>query len=217
ALILVPFSILMLSYVSFQRLQRLAPIIPILLLLSVGSSAQAQPARHTISGTVKAASTGETLVGATVRIKERPQTSTAANAYGFYSLSAPTGNYTLVVSFSGYNATEIAIRLDQDRTMDIDLAVKDQLQEIVVGANRPNNNQIVSPQMGVEKLNMAQIRNVPVLFGEKDVLRTISLLPGVQAAGEGNTGFFVRGGGADQNLILLDEAPVYNASHLLGF
>jgi len=217
ALIFVPFSILMLSYVSFQRLQRIAPIIPILLLLSVGSNAQGQPARHTISGTVKAASTGETLVGATVRLKERPQSTTTANAYGFYSLSAPTGSYTLVVSFSGYSAMEVAIKLDHEKTTDIALAVKDQLQEVVVGANRPNNNQIVSPQMGVEKLNMAQIRNVPVLFGEKDVLRTISLLPGVQAAGEGNTGFFVRGGGADQNLILLDEAPVYNASHLLGF
>jgi len=228
-LILVPLSILMLSYISFHRLQRLAPIVPLLLLLSLGNIARAQQPqhsqethhtqepRHTISGTVKASSTGETLVGASVRLKENPHNGTAANAYGFYSLSAPPGNYTLVVSFTGYTAAEIPITLDRDRSVDIPLNAKDQLQEVVVGANRTNNNQVSSPQMGVERLNTTQIRNVPVLFGEKDVLRTISLLPGVQAAGEGNTGFFVRGGASDQNLILLDEAPVYNASHLLGF
>ena len=88
---------------------------------------------------------------------------------------------------------------------------------MVISANKPNNDNVASPQMGADKLNMSQINNVPVLLGEKDILKTISLLPGVKSAGEGNTGFYVRGGASDQNLILLDEATVYNASHLFGF
>jgi hypothetical protein len=107
--------------------------------------------------------------------------------------------------------------LNKPITVNIALSAKNELKEVVVNGNRPNNDQIASPQMGVEKLNMSQINNVPVLLGEKDVLKTMTLLPGIQSAGEGNTGFFVRGGASDQNLILLDEAPVYNASHLLGF
>jgi len=173
--------------------------------------------RFTVSGTIKDAATGETLIGATVRLKEIPQSGTTANNYGFYSLTAAQGNYTIVVSYTGYATNEQPIQLDKSVSLNVSLSAKNQLQEVVIGGNRPNNDQLVSPQMGVEKLNMAQINNVPVLLGEKDVLKTISLLPGVQAAGEGNTGFFVRGGASDQNLILLDEATVYNASHLLGF
>ena len=101
--------------------------------------------------------------------------------------------------------------------INVPLAVKSDLQEVAIRADRPNNDNIASAQMGVEKLNMAQINQVPVLLGEKDILKTLSLLPGVKSAGEGNTGFYVRGGGADQNLILLDEATVYNASHFFGF
>lgn len=186
-----------------------------LLFLTITLPAWAQK-DFTISGTIKMAASGETLIGATVLLKENAQGATA-NAYGFYSLSATPGNYTLVISYTGYTTLEIMLSLVKDTTLDIALTEKEQLQTVVVGANRPNNNQVVSPQMGVEKLNMAQIKNVPVLMGEKDILKTISLLPGVKAAGEGNTGFYVRGGAADQNLILLDEAPVYNASHLLGF
>jgi hypothetical protein len=173
--------------------------------------------RFTVSGTIKDAATGETLIGATVRLKEIPQSGTTANNYGFYSLTGGQGNYTIVVSYTGYATNEQPIQLDKSVSLNVSLSAKNQLQEVVIGGNRPNNDQLVSPQMGVEKLNMAQINNVPVLLGEKDVLKTISLLPGVQAAGEGNTGFFVRGGASDQNLILLDEATVYNASHLLGF
>ena len=191
-------------------------ILLVIVLLILASPILAQK-RYTISGTVKDAATGETLAGATARLKENATSSTVANAYGFYSLSAAAGSYTLVVSYTGYGTLEMTIALTKDLTQALTLAAISQLQEVVVGANRPNNHQIVSPQMGVEKLNLAQVKNVPVLFGEKDILRTISLLPGVKAAGEGNTGFFVRGGASDQNLILLDEAPVYNASHLLGF
>jgi hypothetical protein len=190
------------------------PLVVVLLILASPLLAQK---RYTVSGTVKDAATGETLAGATARLKESGTSSAVANAYGFYSLSAAAGSYTLVVSYTGYGTIDIPIVLTKDMTQEVNLAAKDQLQEVVVGANRPNNHQITSPQMGLEKLSMAQVKNVPVLFGEKDILRTISLLPGVKAAGEGNTGFFVRGGASDQNLILLDEAPVYNASHLLGF
>lgn len=173
--------------------------------------------RFTISGTLKDLSTGETLIGATVRIKELPQTGTATNSYGFYSLSAPAGEYTLLYTYIGYETISKKVSLQQSQTINISLSSKSELTEVVISANRPNNDNIASPQMGMEKLNMAQINNVPVLMGEKDVLKTISLMPGVKSAGEGNTGFYVRGGASDQNLILLDEATVYNASHLLGF
>lgn len=170
----------------------------------------------TISGTIKDASTGETLIGATVRIKEIPQSGTASNNFGFYSLSAPEGDYTLIYSYIGYDAQTKQVSLHKTQVIDIKLEAKGTLNEVVVHANRPNNDQIVSPQMGVEKLNMAQINKVPVVLGEKDILKTIALMPGVKSAGEGNTGFYVRGGSSDQNLILLDGAPVYNASHLFG-
>jgi len=171
----------------------------------------------TLNGTVKDAATGETLIGATIRFREIPQSGTASNAYGFYSITAPQAQYTLLVSYSGYETISQTIELTKSTTINISLSAKNELKEVVISANRPNNDQIASPQMGVEKLNMSQINNVPVLLGEKDVLKTITLLPGIQSGGEGNTGFFVRGGASDQNLILLDEAPVYNASHLLGF
>jgi hypothetical protein len=188
----------------------------LLLILVTTLSASAQK-RYTVSGTIKSATTGETLIGASVRLKEIGQSGSVANAYGFYSLSANPGTYTLVVSYTGYETIEQPISLIGNQAIDIAMNARTQLQEVVIGSNHPNNNAIVSPQMGIEKLNMSQVNKTPVLFGEKDVLRTISLLPGIKAAGEGNTGFFVRGGASDQNLILLDEAPVYNASHLLGF
>ena len=173
--------------------------------------------KYTVSGTIKDASTGEQLIGATIRIKELPQNGTITNSYGFYSISAPAGKYTLVFTFTGYEAVVREISLSQSLEVNIDLQSKNELKEIVIKANKPNDDNVVSPQMGQEKLNMAQVNNVPVLLGEKDILKTISLLPGVKSAGEANTGFYVRGGAADQNLILLDEATVYNASHFFGF
>ena len=197
-------------YLPMQKLHLLVAI----MLTSLSALAQTT---FTVSGTVKDGSTGETLIGATVRIREIPQSGTATNAYGFYSLSAPQGQYTLLVSYSGYESFSQTIDLNRPMTIGVALSARNELKEVVINGNRPNNDQIASPQMGVEKLNMSQINNVPVLLGEKDVLKTVTLLPGIQSAGEGNTGFFVRGGASDQNLILLDEAPVYNASHLLGF
>lgn len=171
----------------------------------------------TISGTIKDNSTGETLSGASVRIKELPQKGTATNSYGFYSITVPEGEYTLIYTYIGYSPVARQVSLHKNQVIDMKLTPSSSLAEVVVSANRPNNDQIVSPQMGVEKLNMAQITSVPVVLGEKDILKTITLMPGVKSGGAGNSGFYVRGGASDQNLILLDEAPVYNASHLLGF
>ena len=173
--------------------------------------------KFTISGSVKDEATGEQLIGATISISELPQNGTTTNSYGFYSVSANDGVYTLSFSYVGHETVSRQISLHQNQVVNIALPNKSELQEVVIRANKPNNDNVASPLMGEEKLNMSQINNVPVLLGEKDVLKTISLLPGVKSAGEGNTGFYVRGGASDQNLILLDEATVYNASHLLGF
>lgn len=173
--------------------------------------------KYTISGTIRDKETGEQLIGATVRIKDVPSSATATNNYGFYSFSAPAGDYTLIVTYIGYQTLSRQVSVHQNQVLNIAISYKSDLKEVVISANKPNNDQVRSPQMGVEKLNMAQINNVPVLMGEKDILKTISLLPGVKAASEGNTGFYVRGGASDQNLIQLDEATVYNASHLFGF
>ncbi|GGA99447.1 TonB-dependent receptor [Puia dinghuensis] len=172
----------------------------------------------TVDGTIRDKKTGEVLIGATVSLLEIPRSGIMSNAYGFYSISASPGHYTLLVSFSGYQPDTVIINLDKNLLLPIELTTaSNQLAEIVVSAQKRNDNTISSPLMGVQKLTTTDIKNVPVLFGEKDVLKTIQLLPGIQFASDGNSGFYVRGGGADQNLILLDEATVYNPSHLLGF
>ncbi|RRN77056.1 hypothetical protein EIM50_21540, partial [Pseudoxanthomonas sp. SGD-10] len=171
---------------------------------------------YTVSGIVSDAETGETLVGASVRIIGDRQSGTTTNPYGFYSITLPSGSYEIIVSYIGYKAFSEKLNIAADQKLNIKLQSATQLQEVVVSAERRNEN-VTNPQMGVEKLNVKDIKNIPVLFGERDVLKTLQLLPGVSNAGEGNSGFYVRGGATDHNLILLDEAPVYNASHLLGF
>ena len=173
--------------------------------------------KFTISGNIKDAATGEVLIGATIRIQELSKNGAASNNYGFYSLSAPAGDYTVIFSYVGYVPVLQKLSLHKDQVLNMVLGAKSDLQEVVVSANKPNNDNVRSAQMGIEKLNMTQINSVPVLLGERDILKTISLIPGVKTASEGNTGFYVRGGASDQNLILLDEATVYNASHLFGF
>jgi outer membrane cobalamin receptor len=161
--------------------------------------------------------TGEVLIGATVSILDQSRSGVTSNAYGFYSVTAPSGKYKLLVSFTGYTSDTLPIVLDKNLLLPITLdPAGDQLTEVVVSARKANEN-VTKPLMGVQKLTTSEIRNIPVLFGEKDVLKTIQLLPGIQFAGDGNSSFYVRGGAADQNLILLDEATVYNPSHLLGF
>lgn len=173
-------------------------------------------AAQTISGATRDAATGEELIGVTIRVLELENTGTASNEYGFYSLTLPEGRYTLVASYVGYTAFEQAIQLDKDLHLDLKLTEGALLTEVTVSAERPDDN-LSRTEMGIEKLNVREINRLPVLFGERDILKTLQLLPGIKGAGDGNSGFYVRGGGLDQNLILLDEAPVYNASHLLGF
>ena len=173
--------------------------------------------KYTISGYVKDARTGEELIGAAVIIKEIPSTGTYTNAYGFYSITIPQGTYTISAQFIGYEPKSFQVTLKQNIKQEFTISEKtSELGEVVITAEKKNEN-ISKNEMGVEKMIMREIKNVPVLMGEKDVLKTLQLTPGVKSAGEGNSGFYVRGGAADQNLILLDEATVYNASHLLGF
>ncbi|MCB9354010.1 MAG: TonB-dependent receptor [Saprospiraceae bacterium] len=174
--------------------------------------------KNTVSGNVKDAANGEDLIGATITVRELPGTGITSNAYGFYALSLPPGQYTLRFNYLGYTPLEKPVDLTKsDQTLHIHMqASAAQLAEVEIKAIRDDRN-ISNNEMGVARLSPAEIRSVPVIFGEPDILKTLQLMPGVQSAGEGNTGFFVRGGASDQNLILLDEAPVYNASHLLGF
>lgn len=172
--------------------------------------------KFTISGYIRDGSSGEELIGATIFVKELG-TGTSANIYGYYSITIPKGTYTLNYSFLGLETQSKVVELTANQKIDIELGQGSQeLQEVVIEAEAADQN-VTSTQMSSVKMDVAEIKKLPVLFGEVDILKTITLMPGVQAAGEGNTGFFVRGGGPDQNLILLDEAPVYNASHLLGF
>jgi len=172
--------------------------------------------KHTVSGTIKDKSTGETMIGVSVYVPEL-QTGTSCNNYGFYSLTLPEGQYHLIFSFMGYRTDTVSIDLVENLKIDRSLAeASTELTEVIITAEQQDDN-IRSTAIGVEKIDVATAEKLPVIFGEKDIIKTIQLMPGVKSAGEGNGGFFVRGGSADQNLILLDEAPVYNASHLLGF
>jgi hypothetical protein len=177
-----------------------------------------QKQKFVISGTVKDAKTGETLTGATVGFIKPAGPGVVTNAYGYYSITMPESDYQVVISYSGYLTDTVMVRLHADIILNSALKLAgSQLQVVTVSGKRNPNLNILRTPVGVQRLNMEDIKNVPVLFGEKDVLKTIQLLPGIKSAGDGRAGFFVRGGGADQNLILLDEATVYNASHLLGF
>jgi hypothetical protein len=185
------------------------------LFVCLRSSAVAQ--NFSFSGTVRNAETGEALIGASIFVEELKTAGTTTNAYGFYSLTLPKGTYTLRVQFIGFQTKKDTLVLDRDRTMNFNLhegAVN--VGEVVVSAERSNNN-VASTEIGTNNLNVKELQSIPVLLGEKDVLKTIQLLPGIKPTGEGNTGFYARGGGADENLILLDEATVYNPSHILGF
>lgn len=173
--------------------------------------------KYTLSGSIKDAEDGEDLIGATVLVKELANTGAFSNEYGFYSLTLPEGDYTVMVRYVGYELIEKKVSLTENKTQSFELVLEGKaIDEVKITAERDNEN-VTSADMGVIRLDPKEVRNVPVLFGERDIVKTLQLLPGVKSAGEGNSGFYVRGGGTDQNLILLDEAPVYNASHLLGF
>ena len=169
-----------------------------------------------LSGAVRDAESGETLIGAVVSVEPGRQAA-STNAYGFYSLTLPEGQHRITFSYIGYQSYSEEINLSSSQRLNVELRRGDNtIEEVVVSAERKDNN-VSNPQMGVLNFTMEEVKNVPVVFGERDLLKTIQLLPGVQSGGEGTSNFYVRGGGGDQNLILLDEATVYNASHLLGF
>lgn len=171
----------------------------------------------TVSGYIKDASSGETLIGATV-IDSTSQNGTTSNAYGFYSLTIPSGaTTTLVYTYIGFDEVRKTIVATNDITLDMELGFNSQeLTQVTVTANSAKE-QVNSTQMSVDRLSTKDAKLLPALFGEVDILKTIQLKPGVQSAGEGSSGIVVRGGGPDQNLIILDEALVYNPSHLFGF
>ncbi|KQM78792.1 collagen-binding protein [Pedobacter sp. Leaf216] len=173
--------------------------------------------KFTLSGTIRDASSGETLIGATVKIIGASTAATLTNNYGYFALTQPEGTYTVTVSYTGYTAIVKTIDLNKDTKLNEELKSAIDLAEVTVNANNRKNENVKSAQMGLERIDMKSLNSIPVLLGEKDILKTIQLLPGVKSGGEGNTGFYVRGGAADQNLIILDEAVVYNSSHLLGF
>lgn len=170
----------------------------------------------TISGFVKDARNGESLTGAVIYPEENPTIGIATNSYGYFSLTLPTGKYTLVIQFLGYKTQKVLLDLKENLQLTFEMEEESiALKEITITGEK-NNNNVVQSEL-ISKINVREIQNIPVILGEKDIMKTIQLLPGVTPAGEGNAGFYVRGGGVDQNLILLDEAPVYNPSHLLGF
>ena len=172
--------------------------------------------KFTVSGTIKEKTSGETLTGATIGVVEKAGIGVVTNEYGFFSLSLPKGNYTLSISYVGRKQELIALKLDSNITVSINMTEAGSLQDVVITSKRSNSN-ITKASMGTEVLDMKAAAKIPVVFGEKDLVKTIQLMPGVKSNGEGSNGFSVRGGATDQNLIILDEAPVYNASHLLGF
>jgi len=178
---------------------------------------QAQSDKVSLSGTISDSETGETLIGATILVKNR-DAGTSTNEYGFYSLSVPTGDsITVVYSYVGFQSTEKRLLPTEDMTINVGLSPAGvELEEVVVKANS-FREQMNSTEMSVEQVTTREAKLIPVLLGESDILKTIQLKPGIPSGSEGTTGLFVRGGAADQNLILLDEAVVYNPNHLFGF
>ncbi len=186
--------------------------LPFSLLAQDGAKAE----KVTVSGYIKDGQSGETLIGATAYIKELAA-GTNSNEYGFYSISVPPGTYNIEFSYLGFNTQNQQINLTENITLTVELDEESTvISEVVVTAEAEDQN-VAKTEMSVNKLNIKTITKMPALLGEVDVIRSIQLLPGVSTVGEGATGFNVRGGGVDQNLVLLDEAPVYNSSHLFGF
>ena len=169
---------------------------------------------YTISGTVTDAATGETLIGATV-LDARSGKGTVTNAYGHYSLTLRSDSVQIKISYVGYASQHFDFRLTANRQLSVKLKPSVQLDEVTVTAERPGDTR--SSQMSATQMTMEKIKSVPVMFGEADIIKALQLMPGVQSGSEGNSGMYVRGGGPDENLFLLDGVPLYNVSHLGGF
>ena len=193
---------------SYQRhLLLLSLLLPFLLFSQV---------KYTLSGVISEASSNETLIGVTIAIPAL-KTGVTTNEYGFYSLTLPEGTYELQISYLGYQDKIETVTFDQDRKLNFQMIEEaEKLDEVVLTENVERLS-ISKPQMSVNNLSVQTIKNIPVVLGEADIIKSLLLLPGVSNAGEGASGFNVRGGAADQNLILLDEAIIFNSSHLFGF
>jgi hypothetical protein len=190
----------------------LSVIISFLLLPLHGQTAE----RFTVSGFVKEAVSGESLIGVNIYLPDN-KTGTTTNTYGFYSITLPeSDSVEMIFSYVGYAPQTVKFSLLKDIELNIDLKPSIVLNEVTVTADR-TEKQSESVKMSTVKLQVSQVKNVPSLLGEKDVLKVLQLMPGVQKGSEGSSGIYVRGGGPDQNLIILDDAIVYNASHLFGF
>ncbi|MDX2188935.1 MAG: TonB-dependent receptor [Bacteroidota bacterium] len=188
----------------------------ILLMLSKTSFCDDDAAgKVSMSGYIKDAKNGEDIIGATVYVKEL-KTGATTNSYGFYSVTLPKGTYNILISYIGYKSIENQIVINENITQNFMLQVESITTDEVLVSAHPKDENVNNIQMSMNRLTVDQMKKVPVMFGEIDIIKNIQQLPGVQSVGEGSSAFFVRGGSSDQNLILLDEAPVYNASHLAG-
>jgi hypothetical protein len=173
---------------------------------------------NTISGKITNQLDGETLFGVNITTNDFKK-GTTTNEYGFYTLTLPEGNYTIIISYLGFKTQTKEINLNQNQKLNFELEEESNiLEEVIISSKEAKiRNKIKKPQMSVTQLSVKTIKHAPVVLGEVDILKTITLLPGVTTNGEGSSGFNVRGGAADQNLVLLDEATIYNTSHLFGF
>lgn len=193
--------------------------IKVLLLISLfGSVQQAIGQKNfTISGTIKSKNNGESIIGASIKVLNNNY-GTTSNEYGFYSISLAPSTYQIVYSALGKTPDTLNINLAGNIEKNISLTeITYELTSVTVTSSKSAGRSVTGSQMGIEKISVQEAKNIPVIFGEKDLLKTIQLMPGIKAAGDGNSGLFVRGGTTDQNQIILDEANIYNAAHLFGF
>src|SRR6266496_2080254 len=174
--------------------------------------------RFTLNGYVRDSISGELIIGATIIASNSGSVKgVSSNQYGFYSITLDEGNYVMSVSHISYQTKIIPLNLKQNASRNLELIPKTTITEAVVIYTKRRDANVKNPQMGKVDLSIEKIKTIPAFLGEIDILKAIQLLPGVRNAGEGNAGFYVRGGGPDQNLIILDDATVYNAFHLFGF
>lgn len=189
----------------------------ILLICLLFTSLLSAQDKYTLNGTIKDKTNGETLFGASIYFIDT-SIGVLSNEYGFYSITAPKGTYTLVISYMGYDEITKEINLDKNLKLNIEISESsNQLGEIVIVAEESEQVNLKKPQMSVSRLNISTIKNIPMVLGEIDIIKSLQMLPGVTNNGEGSGGFHVRGGAVDQNLVLLDEAIIYNSSHVFGF
>ncbi|MCB0776127.1 MAG: carboxypeptidase-like regulatory domain-containing protein, partial [Chitinophagaceae bacterium] len=187
------------------------------------SGALFSQSRFTLNGYIKDSLSGESVINATISVTTSPEVDNSktkavlSNQYGFFSITLDPGEYRIDISHISYSSRSFTVNLQSDLSLNFSIINKAaELQEVII-YNKKRDGNVKNAQMGKIDLSMNQIRNIPAFMGEVDLLKAIQLLPGVQSAGEGNAGFYVRGGGPDQNLIILDDAVVYNTGHLFGF